>query len=712
MSLNGSGRAAVGTAGAPAVALVHHGHQHLIIDGYDNHEGLSELLDAYTAVLGLHLKYRVPLNLHLSGTLVEAIAWQAPEFFSWIEALRAENLVEIIGSAYAQPILRLFSAEHNRRQLIEELRLLETHLAVNPSEVKGFWVPERVWHTEALAELIADPGLSNGGYRYVLLDDRLAYSETTGARTVFDASTAPGRSVGPVSGSTSKGTPSASVWALPASSDSAQFLPARIAGAPGLVAVPICGNLRYAIPPRSTKAWRLLEHAVTAAAAAGPDSLAVYADDLEKTAAVGPWTSGAWERENVRAYERMLAWLTTSGSARPVLLGSFLAEHPPVREVEFEPGTFCELAAGGAGEDYSGWWDAPAYAPYRGHLERVERLLVSRSPAAQAADKPDGLMDLAWKQLMVASYETAWHGFGAPDGEVAPWARATASHVRSALVTLEAARHAERDRRKKSDPAALWVADLDTDGHDEVVLASEQLFVVISPQHGARVVAAFDLTAPGGRQIIGNPIDDWNWQEELNRWMETPANHPGAFTDCGYENARWQVIHASAMGGIARVRLRCVETGTPLFGSVKEYRLTSAGRFEVGYELAFSPERFDVEVGLSPDYLRLLRHGREAARAWGAARRRGVSTGNSTVWVELPEGEPVLWAATPARPAGHVVGIRISAYRPTFRITMGTGVPGAEVEALVRRGRRQRARRELVLNDMEQRRFRVERKDS
>jgi starch synthase len=294
---------------------------------------------------------------------------------------------------------------------------------------------------------------------------------------------------------------------------------------------------------------------------------------------------------------------------------------------------------------------------------------------------------------------------------VAPWARATASHVRSALVTLEAARHATADRRRRTEPATLWVADLDSDGHDEVILASDRLFVVISPQHGARVVAAYDLSEAGGRQIIGNPIDDWNWQEEINRWMETPANHPGAFTDCGYENARWQLIHARAAGGVACVRLRCVEVDSPLSGSVKEYRLTSAGRFEVAYELAFSPERFDVEIGLSPDYLRLLRQGRGAARAWGASRRRGASTGESTVWIELPDGEPVLWAATPARAAGHVLGLRVSAFRPTFRITMGTGVPAPEVDALVRQGRRQRARRELVLNEMEQRRFRAERKD-
>ena len=163
---------------APRLALVHHGHQHLITDGYDNHEGLSEVLEAFSTVLALHLRYRVPVNLHLSGTFLEAAAWGGPDFFSWIQALREEKLVEILGSAYSQPILTLFGIEHNRRQLAEHLALIERHLGVDPAAVRGFWVPERVWHTERLAPLIGDPGLANGGYGWVLLDDRVFYPAT------------------------------------------------------------------------------------------------------------------------------------------------------------------------------------------------------------------------------------------------------------------------------------------------------------------------------------------------------------------------------------------------------------------------------------------------------------------------------------------------------------------------------------------------------
>ena len=39
--------------------------------------------------------------------------------------------------------------------------------------------------------------------------------------------------------------------------------------------------------------------------------------------------------------------------------------------------------------------------------------------------------------------------------------------------------------------------------------------------------------------LVGNPCDDWNWMEELNRFMDVPRNHPGAFADVGFEHDRY-----------------------------------------------------------------------------------------------------------------------------------------------------------------------------
>lgn len=286
-------------------------------------------------------------------------------------------------------------------------------------------------------------------------------------------------------------------------------------------------------------------------------------------------------------------------------------------------------------------------------------------------------MDLAWKQLMAATYETAWHGLGAAPDEVAPWARACASHARSALVTLDADRWRRRPRGVRA-----WIADLDGDGDDEVVLANHRLFAVVSPRYGGRLVALFDLAVPGGRQMVGNPVDDWNWQEELNRAMEVPANHPGAFADAGHENDPWVVVAMAERRGAVEVQLRHVGSAETLSGSVKRFRLEERRpRLEVSYTLARPSERFGVEFGLSPDYLRLLREGRSAVRPVGGGRARGFAAGEVCVWVELPDGEPVVWEPPPASPAGHVQLLRAAAWHPSFLIRLGVGaLPGEGID--------------------------------
>lgn len=148
--------------------------KHLIGNGYVDREDLSEVLDAFAHVFSLHLEHGVALNLHLSGTLIEAVAWHDPGFFRGVHALRERELVELVGSTYSQHVMAVASDELNRRQLDEALGLYRRHLGVEPEEIRGFWAPERVWDTAAMAALLTGPDLANGGYRYVLVDERLA----------------------------------------------------------------------------------------------------------------------------------------------------------------------------------------------------------------------------------------------------------------------------------------------------------------------------------------------------------------------------------------------------------------------------------------------------------------------------------------------------------------------------------------------------------
>ncbi len=65
-----------------ALAIVHHANQYVVTDGYDNRVGISGIVGTSSSqtgllrVLKLHERYRVPFSLHISGTLLESLAWQ------------------------------------------------------------------------------------------------------------------------------------------------------------------------------------------------------------------------------------------------------------------------------------------------------------------------------------------------------------------------------------------------------------------------------------------------------------------------------------------------------------------------------------------------------------------------------------------------------------------------------------------------------------
>ena len=140
-----------------ALALVHHANQYLITEGYDNRPDLRATLGSVDSksglawILELHRRHNIPANVHLSGTLLEAIAWHQPDFLLQVRELLDIGLIGLVGSCYAQNIMRFFSYEHNLRQLNEGLLLYKVHLGVDPESVKVFWPPERVWDTPRMA---------------------------------------------------------------------------------------------------------------------------------------------------------------------------------------------------------------------------------------------------------------------------------------------------------------------------------------------------------------------------------------------------------------------------------------------------------------------------------------------------------------------------------------------------------------------------------
>lgn len=349
------------------VVIVQHAHQHLVTEGYPNREGVLELYRALSGLLRCHLEREIPIALHLSGTLVEAMVWHVPELAGCVRAVHEEGLLELVGSAYSQNVLPLFPDEVNCRQLTESLGLYERHFGVPPEQVRCLWVPERVWDTGRLAHLVTDEALPNGGYRTVLLDDRHAYPirpEWAGGSTryAFDEASAPSRA--------RRGQPLD--HPLPAR-DGRHLRPYRLADGHGLVVLPLSSELRYCFPPQDEKASAHLARVVDSARAAGPGSVLAYGDDAERSVGVGAWGPRGWTADRLAPYSRALSWLASASEVEPVLPSTWLSRACVAHERRIDPGTFYELAMEGAGENYGGWWNDPACVPIERGSSRSRR---------------------------------------------------------------------------------------------------------------------------------------------------------------------------------------------------------------------------------------------------------------------------------------------------------------------------------------------------
>lgn len=640
-------------------AIIHHANQYIITNGYENREGLDDVIGlhrkpgGYHEIFELHRAYGIPFHLHLSGTLLESILWHCPDFLAYLRDLRQLGLLDLIGSSYGQNIMRFFDYKHNFRQLNEELDLYREHLGVEPKNLKVFWPPERLWDTERLAPVLADSELLNGGYEYVLVDDRLYYPAGRGALSRKDLDR--GR----------KGSLT-------------DFCPCRIVGGKGLTALPISSLLRRSIPPRSKSNVKAFEELFRSLAnensQAGCPLIAIYGDDLEKSAGCC-----SWDKKGPAQYEIFLRWLVNNRWVNVVRLSQWIPAQRNVCQKLLEVGSYFEMSDRyGAGEDYEKWYHDPKWDRYRNYCAWSERRVTEKS--SKGADP--ALLEIAWKHLLASSWETAWHtpvsgGYDRSGQEYdpSPWVKATASHSRHAAVMAEAAYW----MKNKNAGAYAYLEDIDNDGDEELIFKNDLLFAVFVPSYGGRLVYLFDISGSQGKMVIGNPCDDWNWQEELNKYMRIPANHPGALTDVGHENDRYESSVTVSRGKTVEAVLLNKRKSSRAFGLKKTLRLgRGKNEIEVTYQLPPKLSNLSVECGFSPDYLHLLRFGRKSLKEHAVSHSRGYhsrgySNNGVSVWVRL--GDPaktVFENESMSREFGHGYAIKVMALKSSYRIWIGT----------------------------------------
>lgn len=645
---------------AAPIAFVHHANQFIITDGYTDRDGLSVTSAGYDAVLSLHVELGIPAALHISGPVLEAIAWHRPALLARLRGHLRSGLIHLIGGTYGENVMPLSSPRHNRRQLRAFHDLAEDLLEVPRQQLSTAWVPERVWSTGACAPPLRDAEATGVRYQRVLLDDRLSYPLREGLypnspREAFDA-------IGPYRWHADGFPESARDLLRPES-----LAPYRIADGDGLVAVPIASHLRYLVPPHDADHLRLLNELAEDARRAPEGSLLVFADDLERVAGVAGWEQG------LERYARFLRWLARTDELQPVALDAWCDRTDPAPELPVDAGTYFELAhSHGAGEDYANWAGDARWRPYADRLSSVESALEQ----AEHDGADAGLCGLAERLVLLGYHETAWQDPDAGGGRApAPWVRATAAQAANALPVLAAARWIV-----DAIPSGLrvLVTDIDEDGHDELVVSSDRLFAVVSPRYGGRLslLVCRDIDpdgSPHGRIVVGNPAEHWNFQVELHRHMETPPNHPGALAVLGSESHRHDIGRVEVTSEAAVVELIDVEPG-PDRGLTKQLLLTAGGdALVVCVRRSGLPGELRTTVALSPDYPNLLRSGRKAIRPAEGRTWWGTNTPGFEVWVAHDPAEQTGQLVNTSPFTGHALVGAVDGCGRHLHLALGTG---------------------------------------
>ncbi|QSR85697.1 alpha-amylase/4-alpha-glucanotransferase domain-containing protein [Methylacidimicrobium sp. B4] len=107
---------------------------------------------------------RIRMGLHFSGGFLRHLEREDPGLLEKLGRIVSRNQVELLGGGFYEPILSMIPAADAAAQLQKTAAWLQERFQVLP---RGAWLPESVW------EPWFPDLLSEAGYDYVLLEDRL-----------------------------------------------------------------------------------------------------------------------------------------------------------------------------------------------------------------------------------------------------------------------------------------------------------------------------------------------------------------------------------------------------------------------------------------------------------------------------------------------------------------------------------------------------------
>jgi len=437
-------------------------HNHQPVGNFEKvfREGWEKCYGPFLDMVEKHPQFR--LTLHYSGSLLEWLEENRPDFLPRLRALVARRQVELLSGGFYEPLLPFIPPKDALGQIDLLTQYLIEKLNFRP---QGFWLSERVWNP-TLPKTVAPTGL-----KYTILDD--SHFRFAG---------------------------------LPDEDMFGHFVTEHEGFC--LSIFPIHKRLRYAIP------FRAPEETIEALRFWATDSghlAATYADDGEKFG-LWPGTYGwvfeeGWLEKFIARIEENLEWVQL------LTFNEYMETFPPQGRAYLPPASYDEMmewalpalsAIGyedmvrelkqeGRYERYrpylrgGSWENFLVKYPESNHLhkkmlyvsEKVHRALKSASaPETGKEYPPPPALKALWMSQSNCAY---WHGlFG---GLYLNYLRHA---VYQNLITAE--RLAEIVQWGGEKRLEYEMIDLDKDLQPEVLITNENLGAILKPSYGGSLI--------------------------------------------------------------------------------------------------------------------------------------------------------------------------------------------------------------------------------
>lgn len=433
---------------AISIPLVFHFNQHLSeqsqVASLACYRGLLRVLRAHPLL---------PVNIQISGTVIDALRWLDPEPLQEIwEGLRAGQF-ELLGSTYAQNVPYASDDWDNARQIQMHQEVLYKTFGVTPVT---FWNPERSWRQSLL------PIISAAGYRSTLVEDFILAQARLAEPVVVTSQVGPHILTLLCDDQQLKHLFNFAVWF----------------GRPGQLQSYLMQRARHV---------NANEHCLA------------YAEDAEAMGLWG-WKEGIVPNQTWYRLDQVLSLLESMPEIELVHLTNSPASAGNLSPIPDGTATWMDISLQHEGlpyhePGYKDWFDfnenSPKLKKYRaffGEIREALQAVESELDGARRSKAARNLYQLALHNYLGHQYEFGCIGIGG-DG-YRGWEGAQASYA-----LLEAARWAMEPR------SMVEVADVNRDGRAELVLRDGKQAIITTPD-GARLLYWFDLEA--GEQYVGN----------------------------------------------------------------------------------------------------------------------------------------------------------------------------------------------------------------